>query len=122
MLSEFEGRSGKRETSTRWIDCCSLRADSFSSRCRTKPRLSLSANKKSSRKSFRWRSWTPSSSGKSSHLTSSSNLLSSSLTAFPSRSFARIRDRRKLVFYFVASTRIDFRELVRELFRHFKTR
>lgn len=32
------------------------------------------------------------------------------------------RDRRKLVFYFVASTRIDFRELVRELFRHFKTR
>ncbi|KAL7416781.1 PSP1 C-terminal conserved region-domain-containing protein [Mrakia frigida] len=31
-------------------------------------------------------------------------------------------DRRKLVFYFVASTRIDFRELVRELFRHFKTR
>ena len=28
-----------------------------------------------------------------------------------------IRDRRKLTFYFVADKRIDFRELVRELFR-----
>ena len=27
------------------------------------------------------------------------------------------RDRRKLTFYFVAEMRIDFRELVRELFR-----
>ena len=27
------------------------------------------------------------------------------------------RDRRKLTFYFVADRRIDFRELVRELFR-----
>lgn len=27
------------------------------------------------------------------------------------------RDRRKLTFYFVAEKRIDFRELVRELFR-----
>lgn len=27
------------------------------------------------------------------------------------------RDRRKLTFYFVADKRIDFRELVRELFR-----
>jgi cell fate regulator YaaT (PSP1 superfamily) len=29
----------------------------------------------------------------------------------------RHRDRRKLTFYFVADKRIDFRELVRELFR-----
>jgi cell fate regulator YaaT (PSP1 superfamily) len=29
----------------------------------------------------------------------------------------RCRDRRKLTFYFVAEKRIDFRELVRELFR-----
>lgn len=28
-----------------------------------------------------------------------------------------VRDRRKLTFYFVAEKRIDFRELVRELFR-----
>jgi cell fate regulator YaaT (PSP1 superfamily) len=27
------------------------------------------------------------------------------------------RDRRKLTFYFIAEKRIDFRELVRELFR-----
>lgn len=32
------------------------------------------------------------------------------------------RDRRKLTFYFVAEKRIDFRELVRELFRLYKTR
>lgn len=31
-------------------------------------------------------------------------------------------DRRKLTFYFIAEKRIDFRELVRELFRVFKTR
>jgi len=31
-------------------------------------------------------------------------------------------DRRKLTFYFVADKRIDFRELVRELFRLYKTR
>jgi cell fate regulator YaaT (PSP1 superfamily) len=31
-------------------------------------------------------------------------------------------DRRKLTFYFVAERRIDFRELVRELFRLYKTR
>jgi cell fate regulator YaaT (PSP1 superfamily) len=31
-------------------------------------------------------------------------------------------DRRKLTFYFVAEKRIDFRELVRELFRLYKTR
>lgn len=30
----------------------------------------------------------------------------------------RLRDRRKLTFYFVAEKRIDFRELVRELFRY----
>jgi len=29
-----------------------------------------------------------------------------------------LRDRRKLTFYFVAEKRIDFRELVRELFRY----
>ena len=28
------------------------------------------------------------------------------------------RDRRKLTFYFIADKRIDFRELVRELFRY----
>ena len=28
------------------------------------------------------------------------------------------RDRRKLTFYFIAEKRIDFRELVRELFRY----
>ena len=28
-----------------------------------------------------------------------------------------VRDRRKLTFYFIADKRIDFRELVRELFR-----
>ncbi len=33
-------------------------------------------------------------------------------------SFHSIRDRRKLTFYFVADKRIDFRELVRELFRY----
>jgi cell fate regulator YaaT (PSP1 superfamily) len=32
-------------------------------------------------------------------------------------SFRLFRDRRKLTFYFVAEKRIDFRELVRELFR-----
>lgn len=32
------------------------------------------------------------------------------------------RDRRKLTFYFVAERRIDFRELVRELFKVYKTR
>ena len=31
-------------------------------------------------------------------------------------------DRRKLTFYFVADRRIDFRELVRELFKLYKTR
>ncbi|KDN39652.1 hypothetical protein RSAG8_08680, partial [Rhizoctonia solani AG-8 WAC10335] len=31
-------------------------------------------------------------------------------------------DRRKLTFYYVAERRIDFRELVRELFRLYKTR
>jgi len=31
-------------------------------------------------------------------------------------------DRRKLTFYYVADRRIDFRELVRELFRLYKTR
>lgn len=31
--------------------------------------------------------------------------------------FRKYRDRRKLTFYFVAEKRIDFRELVRELFR-----
>ncbi|KAJ2590330.1 hypothetical protein H4R99_007142, partial [Coemansia sp. RSA 1722] len=31
-------------------------------------------------------------------------------------------DRRKLTFYFTAGRRVDFRELVRELFKHFKTR
>jgi len=31
--------------------------------------------------------------------------------------FTKSRDRRKLTFYFVAEKRIDFRELVRELFR-----
>jgi cell fate regulator YaaT (PSP1 superfamily) len=31
-------------------------------------------------------------------------------------------DRRKLTFYFIAEKRIDFRELVRELFRLYKTR
>jgi len=30
----------------------------------------------------------------------------------------RYRDRKKLTFYFVAEKRIDFRELVRELFRY----
>lgn len=32
------------------------------------------------------------------------------------------RDRRKLTFYFVAEKRVDFRELVRELFKLYKTR
>ncbi|KAJ2808682.1 hypothetical protein H4R20_000714 [Coemansia guatemalensis] len=31
-------------------------------------------------------------------------------------------DRRKLTFYFTADHRVDFRELVRDLFKHFKTR
>ena len=31
-------------------------------------------------------------------------------------------DRRKLTFYYTAETRVDFRELVRELFRIWKTR
>lgn len=31
-------------------------------------------------------------------------------------------DRRKLTFYYVADSRVDFRELVRELFRLYKTR
>lgn len=31
------------------------------------------------------------------------------------------RDRRKLTFYFIAEKRIDFRELVRELFRQVLT-
>jgi cell fate regulator YaaT (PSP1 superfamily) len=32
------------------------------------------------------------------------------------------RDRRKLTFFFVAEKRIDFRELVRDLFKIYKTR
>ena len=32
------------------------------------------------------------------------------------------RDRRKLTFYFLADNRIDFREVVRELFKVYKTR
>lgn len=32
------------------------------------------------------------------------------------------RDRRKLTFYFTAERRVDFRELVRELFKVYKTR
>lgn len=32
------------------------------------------------------------------------------------------RDRRKLTFYFVSDRRIDFRDLVRELFKIYKTR
>ncbi|KAI6037904.1 hypothetical protein EDC04DRAFT_2699731 [Pisolithus marmoratus] len=31
---------------------------------------------------------------------------------------AKYRDRRKLIFYFTAEKRIDFRELVRELFSY----
>ena len=33
------------------------------------------------------------------------------------KAYSPNRDRRKLTFYFVAEKRIDFRELVRELFR-----
>lgn len=33
------------------------------------------------------------------------------------RGLTHCRDRRKLTFYFIAEKRIDFRELVRELFR-----
>lgn len=36
--------------------------------------------------------------------------------------FLNNRDRRKLTFYFKANERIDFRELVRELFKIYKTR
>ena len=32
------------------------------------------------------------------------------------------RDRRKLTFHFIAEERVDFRELVRELFKLYKTR
>lgn len=32
------------------------------------------------------------------------------------------RDRKKLTFYFVAESRIDFRELVKDLFKIYKTR
>jgi cell fate regulator YaaT (PSP1 superfamily) len=40
------------------------------------------------------------------------------LTIVEDAYFDAIRDRRKLTFYFVAEKRIDFRELVRELFRY----
>jgi hypothetical protein len=36
--------------------------------------------------------------------------------------FLDCRDRRKLTFYFLADQRIDFRELVRDLFKTYKTR
>lgn len=36
--------------------------------------------------------------------------------------YIECRDRRKLTFYFKANERIDFRELVRELFKIYKTR
>ena len=32
------------------------------------------------------------------------------------------RDRRKLTFYYTANVRVDFRDLVKELFRLYKTR
>ena len=38
-------------------------------------------------------------------------------STYPDISLTLCRDRRKLTFYFVAEKRIDFRELVRELFR-----
>jgi PSP1 C-terminal conserved region len=41
-------------------------------------------------------------------------LFSHDLFLFSNMSY---RDRRKLTFYFIAEKRIDFRELVRELFR-----
>jgi len=44
------------------------------------------------------------------------------LSFFPFFLFILIRDRRKLTFYFVADRRIDFRELVRDLFKLYKTR
>lgn len=39
------------------------------------------------------------------------------LTTIASIFLRKTRDRRKLTFYFIAEKRIDFRELVRELFR-----
>ena len=44
--------------------------------------------------------------------------LNSECMSFLTRFAAWFRDRRKLTFYFVAEKRIDFRELVRELFRY----
>lgn len=44
-------------------------------------------------------------------------MVASSFASFPSLLSLIFRDRRKLTFYFVAEKRIDFRELVRELFR-----
>ena len=43
-------------------------------------------------------------------------------STYPDPSLTLCRDRRKLTFYFIAEKRIDFRELVRELFRLYKTR
>ena len=39
-----------------------------------------------------------------------------------SHASASYRDRRKLTYFFMADRRIDFRELVRELFKVYKTR
>jgi len=52
-----------------------------------------------------------------------------SVSRFPSSQYSNLlstldlpRDRRKLTFYFISDSRIDFRELVRDLFKMYKTR
>jgi hypothetical protein len=79
-------------------------------KCRTSLRRCSYARARSARRSCRWRWWMLSISG-----TVSFYFVPSFLMIF---TMCGIRDRRKLTFYFVAEKRIDFRELVRELFRY----
>ena len=83
--------------------------DCFLPNTQMKSALWICAGQRHGRRSYLWKSSTPSSSGE----------LTRDCLRFK-LAFTRKgrRDRRKLTFYFIADKRIDFRELVRELFRY----
>jgi hypothetical protein len=85
-----------------------LRSDCLSPKCMMRPKLCNFAKPKSGRSACQCRLLMPSSNGAPSH--DPRDPMACSLLSD--------RDRRKLTFYFTADKRIDFRELVRELFRY----
>jgi len=85
-----------------------LFADCSLQKSRMRSVLWICAGQRHGRRSFLWKLSTPSSSG------------GWAIITIWTVAFSRegCRDRRKLTFYFIADKRIDFRELVRELFRY----